>query len=354
MPKLLAIAPYPYRSADTRYRISQFIPYLEKAGWAVTVRSFMDDAFFQMYHTRGHLLEKVIRTLHSTWRRVTDVLAAAKYDAALLHKEAFPFGPPLMEAALHQRVPRLIYDMDDAYWTHPPQFRQIGRCLRDPQRIPKILRMVDHVLAGNEFLADFARAYNPSTTVLPTVLDTRHYCARAERQDGVVTIGWVGRWSSAPYLAALEAVLSRVAKAHGNVRLRLIGAGSVTLTGVPVETVPWRLEEEIESIAQFDIGIMPLPDDMYSQGKCGFKLLQYMALGIPGVASPVGVNRTIVQDGVNGFLADSEDEWFNKLSALVADYELRRRIGQAGRQSVEAHFSVDRAVPQLLRILASS
>jgi len=354
VPELLAIAPYPYRSADTRYRIYQFIPYLEAAGWTVTVRSFMNDSFFRMYHKPGRLVEKLARIVQSTLRRLTDLIAAKRYDVVLLHKEVFPFGPPLMEAALRHRVPRLIYDMDDAFWTHPSQLKQIGRHLRDPERIPKILRMVDHVLAGNEFLASFARRHNPSVTVFPTVLDTRRYYLRPERQDGVVTIGWVGRWSSGPYLTMLEEVFARLGATYPNVELRLIGAADTAFTGIPVKTVPWRLEEEIESIARFDIGIMPLPDDVYGQGKCGFKLLQYMALGIPGVASPVGVNKTIVQDGVNGFLADSEDEWVDKLSRLTADLELRRQMGQAGRQTVETRFSVERVVPQLLAVLQAS
>jgi len=353
MPRLLAIAPYPYRSADTRYRIYQFVPYLEAKGWTVTVRSFMDDTFFRMYHEPGHFLTKLARMIQSSLRRLVDLVTAVQYDVALLHKEAFPFGPPLMEAVLRRRVPRLVYDMDDAFWTHPPQLKQIGRRLRDPERIPKMLRMVDHVLAGNEFLAAFARQYNPAVTVFPTVLDTQRYYLRQEPQDNVVTIGWVGRWSSAPYLATLENVFARLGATYPNVVLRLIGAGDVAFAGLPVETVPWHLEKEIESIAKFDVGIMPLPDDIYSRGKCGFKLLQYMALGIPGVASPVGVNKTIVQDGVNGFLANSENEWLDKLSRLVVEPELRRQMGHAGRRTVEARFSVEKAIDQLSMVLMS-
>lgn len=351
MPRLLAIAPYPYRSADTRYRICQFTPYLEARGWAVTVSSFMDDAFFRMYHEPGRLVEKLARMVQSTLRRLASLLDAARYDVALLHKEAFPFGPPLIESVLRRRVPRLVYDMDDAFWSHPPQLRQIGRRLRDPQRIPKMLRMADHVLAGNEFLAAFVRQHNPAVTVFPTVLDTQRYYLRPEQQDDIVTIGWVGRWSSAPYLGMLEKVFDRLGTLYPEIALRLVGAGDVFFSGIRTTSVPWRLEEELTAIADFDIGIMPLPDDIYGQGKCGFKLLQYMALGIPGVASPVGVNKTIVQDGVNGFLADSEDEWVEKLSRLIDDPALRRRIGCAGRRTVQEHFSVEKVIDQLAAIL---
>jgi glycosyltransferase involved in cell wall biosynthesis len=353
MRRLLAIAPYPFCSADTRYRIYQFKKYLEAAGWNVTVHSFMDDALFQMYYVPGKVVEKLARTLRSTLLRLSDLVAASQYDVVLLHKEAFPFGPPLMEAILRRRAPHVIYDMDDAYWTHPPQLSQIGCRLRDPERISRMLRVVDHVLAGNEFLASYARQYNCCVTVFPTVLDTERYYLRKEYQDDMVTIGWVGRWSSSPYLNRLNGVLARLGKIHADFGLRLVGAEKTDLTGIPITAVPWRLDKEIEDIAGFDIGIMPIPDDVYGQGKCGLKLLQYMALGIPAVASAVGANNSIIQDGINGFLANSDEEWFDKLNRLIIDPELRRTLGEAGRRTVEERFSVRRAAPVLLEIMNS-
>jgi glycosyltransferase involved in cell wall biosynthesis len=353
MPNLLAIAPYPYRSADTRYRICQFIPDLEAAGWNVTVASFMDDAFFRMYHQPGHRAEKGIRLLRSTLLRLRDVLAAGRYDTVLLHKEAFPFGPPLTEMLLRRSVRRMIYDMDDAFWSHPPQIKQIGRRLRDPERIPKMLHMVDCVLAGNDFLATYARQFNSSVVVMPTVLDLRRYYPRPVRHDDLVTIGWIGRWSSAPYLALLARVFKRLGATYPQVRFRFVGAEQDVLPELHGEVVPWRLEEEISAIEAFDIGIMPIADDMYGWGKCGFKLLQYMALGIPGVASPVGVNQTIIDHGTNGLLGDSEEEWFTALAHLIDDPALRQRIGKAGRTTVETYYSVQSVRDCMIALLSS-
>jgi glycosyltransferase involved in cell wall biosynthesis len=319
----------------------------------MTVRSFMDDDFFQMYYVPGRAMEKLARTLRSTLRRLSDLGSASQYDVVLIHKEAFPFGPPWIEAILRRRARHVIYDMDDAYWTHPPQLKQIAHRFRDPNRIPKTLSLADHVLAGNEFLASYARQYNARVTVFPTVLDMERFCPQPKRKTDRVTVGWVGHWASTPYLKSRETVFSRLLANHSNVDLLLVGADEVATSGMPATTVPWRLDQEIETISGFDIGIMPLPDDTYAQGKCGLKLLQYMALGIPAVASPIGVNKTIIQDGVNGFLAQSEDEWFDRLTGLILDPKLRRTIGEAGRRTVEERFSVKRTAPILLEIMNS-
>jgi len=352
MPKLLAVAPYPNRSADTRYRITQFIPGLQKAGWEVTLRTLMDERLFNIYHKPGRFIEKTGRTLAGLARRFVDCLKADQYDAILLHKEAFPFGPPWIEMILQSRQPRIIYDIDDSFWTHPPQLKQIGRLLRDPHRIEKMIRLSRHVLAGNQFLADYAVKYNPAVTIFPTVISTKRYSLREEKPDGEITIGWVGRWSSSPYIETLRNVFILLSQRYPMIRFRFVGADERhSFDGIRYEIMPWKIESEIEDIAAFDIGIMPLADDIYSQGKCGFKLLQYMALGIPAVASPVGVNQTIIQDGVNGFSASTEQEWFDKLSLLIADQLLRRNIGLEARKTVEHHYSLSKAEPILISIL---
>jgi glycosyltransferase involved in cell wall biosynthesis len=352
MPELLAIAPYPNRSADTRYRLTQFKPYLEEAGWHLTLHTFMDDPFFQIYNTPGKTIRKIVYTVLGLAKRLSDVIQAGNYQVIWLHKEAFPFGPPWIEKIIKKRNSRLLYDMDDAFWTHPPQFVQIGKKWRDPQRIAKIISFSDLVLAGNEYLADYARQYNLNVTVFPTVLDTQRYLFRSEIQDGVVSIGWVGRWSSEAYLESLIPVFEKLYAANPAVKFVFVGAENSHLSGnFPLEKKLWNLAQEIEMIAAFDIGIMPLPDDEYSRGKCGFKLLQYMALGIPSVASPVGVNQKIIQDGVNGFTASSSDEWFTILSTLVEDIGLRRKIGACARETVVNEYNLTNAAERLVQIL---
>jgi glycosyltransferase involved in cell wall biosynthesis len=256
-----------------------------------------------------------------------------------------------MERVIHNQT-RVVYDLDDAFWTHPPQFKQIGASFRDPHRIEKMMAMCDQILAGNSFLAEHAQAYNTHVTVLPTVIDTERFYLREERADEVITIGWIGRWSSSDYLEMLIPVFQRLVNRYPQVKLHFVGAKDMPLpAGLPIEIIPWRLESEVEEIARFDIGIMPLPDDVYSRGKCGLKLLQYMAMGVPGVASPVGVNREIVQDGLNGFWASTEEEWFENLSCLICDRALRKTLGLAGRRTVEDHYSLQTAGVALIQIL---
>jgi glycosyltransferase involved in cell wall biosynthesis len=351
MPRILAITPYPSLSADTRYRFTQFLPKLEQAGWQVSLQPFMDEALFAMYNQPGRLPEKVIRTLRATLRRVVVLPYAGKFDIIFLHKEAFPFGPPWMERILHNQT-RVVYDLDDAFWTHPPQFKQIGARFRDPRRIEKMLAMCDHILAGNSFLAEHAQLYNTHVTIFPTVVDTERFYLRDEHADDAITVGWIGRWSSSDYLEMLIPVFQRLVDRFPQVRLHFVGAKGMPLpAGIPIEIIPWRLESEVEEIARFDIGIMPLPDDVYSRGKCGLKLLQYMSMGVPGVASPVGVNREIIQDGNNGFWASNEGEWFEKLSCLICDEALRKTLGLAGRRTVEDKYSLQVAAADFVHIL---
>jgi len=189
-------------------------------------------------------------------------------------------------------------------------------------------------------------------TVIPTVIDTLRYQPRPMLPDPAqVTIGWVGRWSSSFYLDPLIPVFRELCARYPQIQIKLIGAGEKQWPGVRVVCQPWRLEREVEDLQSFDIGIMPLDDDEYSRYKCGFKMLQYMGIGIPAVVSPVGVNRDVIHDGVNGFLASTSEAWLNKLSLLIEKPELRARLGGAGRQTVEAHYSLAGALPVMQRVL---
>ncbi len=183
------------------------------------------------------------------------------------------------------------------------------------------------------------------------MIDTSRYYLRKEIDDDVVTIGWVGRWSSSFYLESLVNVFERIYRNFAKVIFKFVGAAPFDYPShLPIEFIPWRLETEIEDLIPFDIGIMPLADDIYAKGKCGFKLLQYMALGIPSIASPVGVNQEIITDGENGFLATSENEWFEKLSLLISNKKRRKMVGIAARETVEERYSLNNALPLLITI----
>jgi glycosyltransferase involved in cell wall biosynthesis len=208
-------------------------------------------------------------------------------------------------------------------------------------------------MAGNSYLADYARQYNENVTIVPTTIDTDKYLFESPpEKDGHLTIGWSGSFSTVQHLDTVREALQELAKRKA-FRLRVIGTPNYELPGVDVESLPWRSETEISDLKPIDIGIMPLPDDRWSKGKCGLKALQYMALGIPTVCSPVGVNSVIIQDGENGYIADGVDDWVAKLESLLQDGELRKRLGRAGREVVEREYSARSQAPRVLEIFRS-
>ena len=247
-----------------------------------------------------------------------------------------------------------MYDFDDAVFHVYDQHRSsLVRGLFGG-KIPAVIAGASHVLAGSEYLAAFARKHNASVEMLPTVVDTERYRVRDPARAGApLTVGWIGSPSTATYLR--EAILPlRSFFDGGNATLALVGSGPVELPGIPLEIRDWSLDREVDDLRAFDVGIMPLPDTPWARGKCGFKLIQYMACGVPVIASPVGANREIVEHGVNGYLAETPQEWLQALHALAQDPGLGRAMGEAGRRKVEREYSLDYAAPRLARALTSA
>lgn len=213
--------------------------------------------------------------------------------------------------------------------------------------------MSAHVMAGNPYLAEYAGQVNANVTIVPTTIDTEKYTVTERTNESAMpTIGWTGSFSTVQHLDTLRSGLQKLAR-QTRFRLRVIGTPSYEFDGIDVEAMPWQSETELEDLRSIDIGIMPLPDDAWSKGKCGLKALQFMALGIPTVCSPVGVNTEIIQDGQNGFLARSENEWLEKLSRLLHSAELRNLLGRAGRATVDSRYSAKVQAPRVYDLLRS-
>jgi glycosyltransferase involved in cell wall biosynthesis len=252
-------------------------------------------------------------------------------------------------------------DYDDAiFLPNVSEANRVISTLKMPQKLARTIAHSSHVIAGNSYLADYARRYNTKVTVIPTCVDTRRWipAPRGHRAGDEAArppvIGWIGSPTTGPYIRSLGDVLQRVA-AERPVRVRISGAGRPwALSGVSVEQVEWRLEREVELFNTCDIGVYPLADDDWARGKCGFKAIQFMACGVPVVASAVGVNREIIQDGVNGFLASTPDEWHCKITRLVDDVELRRRFATAGRETIERRYSLAVNAPALASVLRNT
>jgi glycosyltransferase involved in cell wall biosynthesis len=352
--RLLVLSPIPEEGAGCRFRIAQYIPYLEANGFDVTLRALFTPEFFRLVYRPGHYLRKAATFSFLSMRRLDSLRDVSEFDLVFIYREVFPVGPALVERLLTSgNRPPVVLDFDDAIFL--PSVSEANRligALKRPQKMATIIRRSRHVIAGNAFLADYARRFNPSVTMIPTCVDTSRFvpAASASPHDPPI-VGWIGSPTTAPYVKDLSAVLQRVRQRHP-FTLRISGGGApLAIDGIDVDNIEWSLEREVELFNSCDVGIYPLTDDEWSRGKCGFKAIQFMACGVPVVAAAVGVNREIIQDGINGFLASTPDEWIEKLGRLLADPALRRTLGDAGRRTVVERYSMQATAPVLAETL---
>ncbi|MGI8733559.1 MAG: glycosyltransferase family 4 protein [Pyrinomonadaceae bacterium] len=352
--RLLAIVPSVYdTSPGQRFRLEQWEPYLRNLGVEITYEPFEDPELSATPHKPGKVTRKMRLIARAVGRRASLLRKLRNYDAVYVFREAALFGPPIFERLGHRSGVPLIFDFDDAVFVpYVSPSNGYLSYLKFPAKTKTICRLATHVIAGNPYLADYARQTNDNVSIVPTTIDTEKYEVVPRKDNSVPVIGWSGSFSTVQHLDSLARALRRLAQKE-NFRLLVIGTSVYKIDGVDVEALPWRSATEVSDLRQIDIGIMPLPDEAWSRGKCGLKALQYMALGIPTVCSPVGVNSEIIQDSVNGFLAATEDEWVTKLSQLLHDAKLRARLGAAGRETVEAKYSAAVQAPRVYEILRS-
>lgn len=348
--KLLLLSRYGRLGASSRLRLFQYDPYLRTEKLACAMCEFFDDDYLSRRYAGRPIGRSTGRAF---WRRIWNAASACNSDVLWIEKEAFPWLPWVFERALLPRKATIVTDYDDAvfhnYDLHPSSFiRHLLGC-----KIDRLMARSALVVAGNSYLAERARAAGAGwVEIVPTVVDVSSYIVRErDRPVTTPTIGWIGTPSTwGEYMAPMMPVLTEIAAIEG-ARIKAVGAGTAAAEGRLLDSVPWTEQTEVLRIGEMDIGIMPLTDTPWSRGKCGYKLIQYMACGLPVVASPVGVNAEIVEHGVNGFLASTPAEWRQALVILLRDPELRRRMGQAGRRKIEAHYSLQVWGPRVARML---
>jgi glycosyltransferase involved in cell wall biosynthesis len=323
---------------------------LSAHGIHLTPSPFLHDGDMDLIHAPRAWSAKLILLIRGVRRRLRDVRAARKYDLVLVHRESFPIGPSWVEWLLRRmRVP-YAFDFDDAiYLPVASEANQQLAWLKGAGKARRVVAGSSQVIAGNRHLAGWARSQARRVMVIPTTVDTEHYQVRERPASERVCVGWSGSTTTIVHLRLLEPVLRTLQREQG-IRIRVIGDASYRIDGAEVESLDWRAASELGDLSAIDIGVMPMPDDEWSRGKCGLKALQYMALGIPAVISPVGVNCEIA-DGGAAVLASTQDEWLAALRALIADGELRSRVGAAGRTRVEERYSVAAAAPLWERAL---
>ena len=355
--RVLAVVPSIYdRNPSQRYRIEQWEPHLRRAGVEISYRPFEDEELNRVLYQPGRMPRKAALILKALARRAGHVGEARGFDAVYILREAALLGPPVFERMIGLAGVPFVFDFDDAVFERyvSPSNGYLSY-LKFPGKTRTVCRLAAHVMAGNEYLADYARAVNERVTVIPTTVDTEAYTVEERAPNEVPVVGWTGSYSTVQHLLTLAGALRRLAE-RVPFRLRVIGSPNMSLDelkGVETEVLPWRSETEVADLRPVDVGVMPLPDDRWSRGKCGMKALQYMGLGIPTVCSPVGVNSAIIRDGVNGLLASNEDEWVEKMASLLRSAALRERLGRAGRATVEATYSAAVQAPRVFRIFES-
>ncbi len=351
--RVQALLPYPLgRAPSQRYRIEQWTPWLEADGFEVATSSFLSPRGMDVLHGPGHVLLKVQETVRGYRRRLRERRQLASHQVIFLHREALPLAPALLERALLGRVP-VVYDFDDAIYLRAtsPGNRRLA-WLKRPGKTAALCRLARHVTPGNDYLAEQVRREASRITVLPTTIDTERYVCTSRPANPRPVVGWTGSATTVGYLREIHAPLLEL-RSRVDFELRVVGA-RLDLPGLDVRCLPWRAETEVEDLRPLDVGVMPLPDDPWTRGKCGLKALQYMALAIPPVVSPVGVNGQIVTDGINGLHAARAEDWVRKLLLLLESPELRAALGSEARRTVEERYSARVHAPRLARVLRAT
>ncbi len=339
------------RSPGQRFRFEQYIDFLNANGFNCDHSYFIDEKNDILYHP-GKYFQKLRLIAKAGRIRMRNVFHKNKYDIIFISREAFMLGNAFFEKQFRKSRAKLIYDFDDSIWhLDVSEANKKFHWLKNPDKTAHIIALCDVVFAGNAYLAQYAHYYNDHVVIVPTTIDTDEYKRHnVPKQNGKITIGWSGSITTIKHFKLAEAFLKKIKDKYGDrIEIKVIGNANYRNDALKIKSINWNKEAEIKELSTFDIGIMPLPDDEWSKGKCGLKGLQYMALSIPTIMSPVGVNTEIINHGVNGFLASNEDEWFEIICRLIDDENLRKRVGDEGRKTVVERYSVNSQKENYLR-----
>lgn len=339
-------------SPGQRFRIEQYEPYLHEAGISIDTFPFIGTSTYPIWYGEKNFLRKSVGLIAGVAKRFRFLLQANQYDYIFVQRELMPFGPPFFEWVLAKLLrKRLILDFDDAIWMPDPNRNSaLYKIIKQFNKTKLIARWSYKVSVGNHFLSRFACQYNANVSLIPTCVDTElRYCKIKQQGAGLPVIGWTGSHSTIAYLDLLVPVLQQLEQNYDFAFLVICDRKPV----LPLRSLvflPWNPSMEIDDLLQMDIGVMPLGADAWSEGKCGFKLIQYLALGIPAVASRVGVNQDIVGAAETGYLCDNSDDWYQALEHLLLDAGKRNLLGTAGRKKIEAQYSVRANLPLFLNL----
>jgi glycosyltransferase involved in cell wall biosynthesis len=350
-----ALVPYPPGTTPSqRYRIEQWQPVLASAGIDVELWPFLELEELELLYSPRHWPDKARMISRATARRLGMMNRLERFDVVMIHRAACLAGPALVERLISRRKP-IVFDFDDAiYLLDTTAQNRLFGWLKFPGKTAALCRMSRHVVTGNDQLARYARRYSREVTVVPSSIDTERYTPiERPRENRRMVVGWTGSATSQAHLEAFAPILRRIVERH-RVEVRVVSARPPKLGEVPFTWKRWSAAREVEDLREFDIGIVPLPDDEWTRGKSAFKALQCMGVGVPVVCSGVSANLELIRHDENGLLASTPDEWDETIGCLIVDASLRERIGMAGRRTVEQRYSMQRSALSLGQVLRAA
>lgn len=340
--KILILCPYPRGGAPgQRFRYEMYLDELKDYNLEYVIQPFLDEATNRILFEYGMFFKKAFGVLRGYWRRFLTLFKVRKFDFVFIFREASPLGPPVFEWIITKLLrKKIIYDFDDAiFLPFKSESNSITNLFKFTRKVNSICKWSYKISCGNAYLANYAESYNSSVYILPTVVDTELTHNRLKVHEGIATnVGWTGSHSTNFLIKLVVPAIKNLQKKY-NLNFIVISSLRPEFAGINSSFIKWNKESEIEDLFKIDIGIMPLTDDNWTRGKCGFKAIQYLSLGIPAVVSPVGVNSEIIKPDITGYLANNILEWEQYLEQLIQDPELRNRIGENGRIHVEGNYS---------------
>ena len=356
----ILFVPYGTQKAPaTRYRVTQYLPYLEKEGIGYFVFSAISQfstslmikspnfpSFIKFLYYLYVFLERVLRLCYI-------ILISKGFDVVFLQRTTFPLKLEILLKAVNNNI---VFDIDDAIYLSDKKGKDVLTRVKEyikESEVVSILKASKAVIVENEYIKKFVSQYCKNVSKIPGPIDTERFSIRPENKKNTIIIGWIGSPATTPYLSMLDGVFRAVKEKHENVKFKFIGLGKYKNPGIEVERIAWDYNTEVSELQTFDIGIMPMPDDEWTRGKLGCKMLQYMAVGTVPLVSYTPTNTEIIKEGENGFLVKTESEWLDRLSLLVGDAPARDKMGKAGRRTVEEACSLRRNAPQLITIFKS-
>jgi glycosyltransferase involved in cell wall biosynthesis len=352
--KILFLSPYPKDVAPSqRLKFEQYFAHFEKAGFEITTNSFISITFWQFIYLPGKSFKKMVYTILAYFKRFKIILTLKKYDVIYVHLWVTPFGPPVFEWLLTKIHKKIIYDIDDLVYlkANKSKSNQLISFIKGRQKPIFLMKMANHVITCTPHLDEFVRKYNLNTTDISSTINTDTYqVVKNYKNDHTLVLGWSGSHSTSKYLYLLKDVLIELNQDYP-FKLMVMGDANFNIEGLDVEALAWREEIEISTLQRFDIGLYPLPDEQWVLGKSGLKALQYMALGLPVVATAIGANYRVITDNETGFLVNTEEEWLIALKQLIENEKLRESFGTKGRAKVETSYSIKATAPTYLKIL---